>query len=123
MDTNCSLAELVAYEHDLEKEDIEVIQSILSGKTGHKVLLLLDGYDEYTPGTNRELDGAIEKTVGKCLIILTSRPRDGIDFTRKIRNKMDDEVVIEGLNGNNIEKLCSRTLEVNRKRKYFCTKP
>ena len=62
VDENCSLAELVADEHDLEKEDIPLLQNLLQGKTKHKVLLLLDGYDEYTPGTNKKLDRAIEKT-------------------------------------------------------------
>ena len=76
VDENCSLAEVIVDEHDLQKEDIGLVDYILTGKTKHKVLLLLDGYDEYTPGTNRELDRAIEKTVGKCLLILTSRPKD-----------------------------------------------
>ena len=70
------------------------------------MLLLLDGYDEYTPGTNKELDRAIERTLGKCLLILTSRPQDGTDFTRKIRNKMDGEVVIEGFSEENMVKCC-----------------
>ena len=92
MDGNHSLAKLVADEHDLEKEDIPLLQNLLQGKTKHKVLLLLDGYDEYTPGTNTELDRAIEKTIGKCLLILTSRPKDGTDFTRQVRDKLDGEV-------------------------------
>ena len=110
MDENCSLAELVADEHDLEKEDIPLLQNLLKGKTKHKVLLLLDGYDEYTSGTNTELDKAIEKTVGKCLLILTSRPKDQKDFTVKIRDKMAGEVEIRGFSEENIKKCCSRYL-------------
>ena len=110
VDENCSLAELVADEHDLEKEDIPLLQNLLKGKTKHKMLLLLDGYDEYTPGTNTELDRAIEKTIGKCFLILTSRPKEGKDFTGKIRKKMDGEVVIEGFSEENIKKCCSRYL-------------
>ena len=110
MDENCSLAELVAEEHDLEKEDVELVTLILTGKSNHKVLLLLDGYDEYTPGTNTELDRAIEKAIGKCLLILTSRPQDGMDFTEKIRRKMDGEVTIKGFSEENIKKCCSRYL-------------
>ena len=110
VDEDCSLAELVADEHDLEKEDIPLLQNLLKGKTKHKVLLLLDGYDEYTPGTNTELDQAIEKTVGKCFLILTSRPKDGKYFTGKIRKKMDGEVVINGFSKENIKKCCSRYL-------------
>ena len=110
VDRNCSLAELVADEHDLQKEDVEIVKSILTGKTKHKVLLLLDGYDEYNPGTNTELDQAVEKTIGRCLLIVTSRPQDGIDFTERIKKKMDGEVVIKGFNQENIEECCSKYL-------------
>ena len=114
MDENCSLAELVADEHDLEKEDVPLLQNLLTGKTNHKVLLLLDGYDEYTPGTNTELDRAIEKTVGNCFLILTSGPKEGKDFTGNIRKKMDGEVVIEGFSEENIKKCCSQYLGSDR---------
>ena len=110
MNENCSLAELVADEHDLEKEDIPLLQNLLKGKTEHKVLLLLDGYDEYTPGTNTELDRAIEKTIGKCFFILTSRPKDQKDFMIKIRDKMAGEVEIQGFSKKNIRRCCSRYL-------------
>ena len=89
VDRNCSLAKLVADEHDLLTEDVEIVKSILTGKSNQKVLLLLDGYDEYTPGTNTELDQTIEKTVGKSFIILTSRLNEDKDFTKYIRNKME----------------------------------
>ena len=119
VDRDRSLAELVADEHDLEKEDIEVINAILTGKTKHKVMLLLDGYDEYTPGTNYELDQAVEETLGKCFIILTSRPQDARDFTIKIRNKMDAEVVIEGFSEENIKKFSSRYLGSEEVEKFL----
>ena len=110
VETDCSLAELVKSEHDLEEEDIPLISAILKGKTCHKVLLLLDGYDEYTPGTNKELDRAIEKSIGKSLLVLTSRPKDGKDFTENIRKKMNGEVVIEGFSEESIREFCSKYL-------------
>ena len=111
MEDNCSLVEVIIHEHDqLGKEDTELIQAILKGKTKYKVALLFDGYDEYTPGTNSEIDTAIEKTVGKCFLILTSRPQDGTDFTKNIRNKMDGEIIIEGFSNENIRKCCSLLL-------------
>ena len=119
MDENCSLAEVIVDEHDLKKEDIELVESILTGKTNHKVLILLDGYDEYTAGTNTEVDSAVTKTIGKCLLILTSRPKDGTDFTRHVRNKMDGEVIIEGFSEENILKCCSLYLGSGRDAKYF----
>ena len=122
MDENCSLAELVVDEHDLEKKDIEIVKSILTGKTKHKVLLLLDGYDEYTPGTNSEIDGAIVQGIGKDFIILTSRPNEGKDFTQYFRNKIDGEVVIEGFNEKNIKKCCSLYLGSEREAVQFLEK-
>ena len=99
----------MADEHDLEKEDIEIVKYILTNHK-HKVLLLFDGYDEYTPGKNRELDQALEKNTVNCFLILTSRPREGKDFTGKIRKNMDGEMVIEGFSEQNIKKCCSRYL-------------
>ena len=119
MDENCSLAQLVVDEHDLGKEDIEIVKSILTGKTKHKVLLLLDGYDEYTPGTNKDIDQALEKTVGKCLLILTSRPKDQKDFTVKIRDKMDGELEIRGFSDENIKKCCSKYLGSEQEAEFF----
>ena len=119
MDENCSLAQLVADEHDLEKGDIKLLHNILEGKTNHKVLMLLDGYDEYTPGTNKDIDQAIEKTVGKCLLILTSRPKEEKDFTVKIRDKMDGEVEIRGFSDENILKCCSQYLGSEQEAENF----
>ena len=112
IEDNSSLAEVIIEEHDqLDQEDADFIQSILKHKTKEKVLLLLDGYDEYTPRTNKDIDRAIEKTVGKCFLILTSRPKEEKDFTQKIKKKMDGEVIIEGFNDINIQKCCSLFLE------------
>ena len=118
MGENSSLAEIVADEHDLKKEDIETVKSILTDHK-HKVLLLFDGYDEYTPGKNTELDEAIEKNTGNSFLLLTSRPKEGKDFTGKIRKKMDDEVVIEGFSEENILKCCSRYLGRKEARRFL----
>ena len=108
---NSSLAEIIIAEHEqLEAEDTDTINAILKGKTNHKVLLLLDGYDEYTPGTNEHVDRAIKSTVGKCFLLLTSRPKPEHGrshfLAKQIRDKMDGEVVIEGFSEENIRK-CS----------------
>ena len=114
VDEDCSLAQLLVKEHELEDADTQLVDKIIRGGTSHKVLLLLDGYDEYTPGTNTELDRAIKKTEGKCFLILTSRIKESEDFTGKIRNKMDREVVIKGFSEENIKKCCSRYLGSER---------
>ena len=106
-----SLAKLIVDQHGkLRPEDTAKIAAILQGKTNHRVLLLFDGYDEYKPGTNAEIDRAIEYSVGNCFLILTShpdRPSSNDQFlSQEIRAKMDGEVTIEGFNEENISK-CS----------------
>ena len=105
MNKSSSLAELIVAQHDkLDISQMAHIKSILVGKTRHRVLLIMDGYDEYTPGTNRELDDAIELGIGNCFLILTSRP--GNYVSKRIRDKMDGEVIIDGFSKENIVK-CS----------------
>ena len=100
-----SLIEIIRKQHDgLKRVANENIESILEGETNHKVLLMFDGYDEYKPGTNDDIDEAIESTIGKCFLILTSRPGDYL--SKSIRDKMDGEIIIEGFNKENI-KVCS----------------
>ena len=100
-----SLIEIIKKQHDgLKRVANQYIESILEGETNHKVLLMLDGYDEYKPGTNEAIDSAIESTIGNCFLILTSRPGDYL--SKSIRDQMDGEIVIEGFSKQNI-KVCS----------------
>ena len=104
VDKISSLAELIIDQHDqLDEDDKEHLRAILKGKTNHKVMVLMDGYDEYSPGTNKDIDKAISSTMGKCIIILTSRP----GYLKKhIRDKMDGEILIQGFSYWSIRK-CS----------------
>ena len=96
-----SLAKIMQLQHDtLDETPVEHIQAVLKGKTKHKVLLMLDGYDEYTRGTNRDVDRAIESTIGNCLLILTSR--SGGYVSKEVRDKMDGDVIIEGFSKESI---------------------
>ena len=88
----------------LQQVSDQYIVSTLEGRVSKKVLLMLDGYDEYKPGTNEDIDSAIESTIGNCFLILTSRPGDFL--SKPIRNKMDGEIVIEGFSEENIQ-VCS----------------
>ena len=105
--TSSSLAQIIKSQHNLKKVKTENIVSILEGETNHKVLLLLDGYDEYKKGTNKDIDDAIENKFGNCFLILTSRPgndsADKIFVSKQVRNRMDGELVIEGFSPENIE--------------------
>ena len=114
---NCSLIDVIIAEHEqLSKSDTNLIMSVLNGQTNHKVLLLLDGYDEYTPGTNSDIDRAIQSGIGNCFMILTSRPGNDAKGEMKfvpsnIRNKMDGEVIIEGFSEENIRKCSTKYLD------------
>ena len=83
----------------LKYSDLSLLQSILEGTTKHRVLIMMDGYDEYKRGTNRAVDKAIEFTMGNCFLILTARP--GF-VSKQVRDKMDGEVIIEGFSPENI---------------------
>ena len=84
------------------------LKLILEGSTNSKVLLLLDGYDEYKKGTNAEIDDAFSNTMGDCFIIITSRPGDYI--STHDRDQMDGEIQIVGLSKENIHKCASNYL-------------
>ena len=117
MNKKCSLVDVIIAEHEhLRKSDSNLLTSVLNEQTNHKVLMLLDGYDEYTPGTNSDIDKAILFGVGKCFMILTSRPEHDSKMEEKkfvprdIRNKMDGEVIIEGFSEENIRKCSTKYL-------------
>ena len=73
----------------------------------------MDGYDEYQPGTNKEIDRAIDATVGNCLLLLTSRPGY---LQKQTRDKMDGEITIEGFSRENVAKCSELFLGTKQKR-------
>ncbi len=75
--------------------------------TGHNILILIDGYDEYTPGTNEQIDEMLLHGKGNCFIILTSRPGD---YLKPLKNSMDEEVEISGFSYENIIKCAQQYL-------------
>ena len=79
----------------------------------------MDGYDEYKPGTNKEIDRAIEATIGNSFLILTSRldlpSKEGQYVRKEIRDRMDGEVMIEGFTEESIKKCSAQYLESEHK--------
>ena len=105
-----SLTHAIKKQHGLENNvPVEYIEAILKGKTNHRVLLMLDGYDEYTPGTNKDIDGVIESGIGNCFLILTSRP--GEYLSQRLRNRMDGEIMIEGFSEEKIRECSTKYLQ------------
>ena len=108
------MTEIIRKQHGGLKQVTDAyIQSILEGETNHRVLLMLDGYDEYKPGTNDDVDSAIESTIGNCFLILTSRPGDYL--SKSIRDQMDGEIVIEGFSKENIRECSKKYLDSREK--------
>ena len=103
------IAEIIKSQHKLlEDVPTEYIENILKWKTNLRVLLMLDGYDEYTPGTNKDIDGVIESGIGNCFLILTSRP--GGYLSQRLRRTMDGEIMIEGFSGEKIKECSTKYL-------------
>ncbi len=101
---NKPLAEIILEQHEqLEDQDVtsNEIKSILHGKGGGPVLLLIDGYDEYKKGTNTELDRILKNGLDNCLVALTSRPGP---FLNPFISDFDKHVKFTGLSRKNIAK-------------------
>ena len=114
VDKSLNLVDIVKLQHDrLKIFSTRQLKSILEGETESKVALLFDGYDEYQPGSSKEVDKVLKSGIGNCFIVLTSRPGYVGD---KIRRKMDYEVTIEGLSVENIKK-CSKLYMDSREKK------
>ena len=104
---NQSLVEVIKHQHKQIKHiSSRYINSVLVNRTTYSILLMLDGYDEYTPGTNKDIDEVIESEVGNCSLIITSRPGDYLK--REIRDQMDGEIIIEGFSDEQIRECSDR---------------
>ena len=94
---NSSIENIIIAQHSgLEANKVQPaeIKSILEGD--NKVLLLIDGHDEYKCGINSDIDRAIERrSLWKGWIILTSRKTEAKDMDAEIEilGFMDENVV------------------------------
>ena len=110
---NSPIENIIIRQHNgLEANKVkpEEIKNILEGHTNcdGKVLLLIDGHDEYRPGTNSDIDKAMEKkSLWNCCIILTSRETEEIG---RIKECMDVEFEMKGFDGNGIERYIAKTM-------------
>ena len=98
IDSNVSLEDVIIQQHDLKTKHRIRIQTILDTPD---ILVAFDGYDEYTKGTNSDIDLTLAGKKRKFSFIVTSRPGDYLD--KKDRRRLT-EVQITGLSNKNIEK-------------------
>ncbi len=103
--SDVSVATLIVDEHpglvgnDVAPEEIQKILDGQSAQTGSaqsrlRVLILLDGYDEYKAGTNAQIDKTIRKSaLRRCCVLLTSRD---VTALSDVRDHVDVEAQITG---------------------------
>ena len=100
---NASISEIIVAQHPglkANKVKPSEIQTILEGDGNGKVLLLIDGHDEYRVGRNTDIDNAVTKnSLWNCWLILTSRETEQI---KELKEFMDAEVEICGFDDNNV---------------------
>ena len=73
-----------------------------------RVLLILDGHDEYKPGTNQDIDDAIrKKQLRHCWIVITSRENKDLP---SLRDYFDAEAELLGFDKENIEEYIAKYL-------------
>ncbi len=106
VDGNKPLEAIIMEQHGrLKTQQVTMreIKTILKENPG-PILILMDGYDEYTSGCNDDVDELLLNGRDNCLIILTSRPGY---YLPAMKNRMDEEVSISGFSYDNTIK-CAR---------------
>ncbi len=101
---------------ETERVSPSEVKAILQGETNSNILLMFDGYDEYSEGTNDDVDKILRNGKDNCLIIVSSRSGD---FLHPIKTCMDEEVRITGFSEQNIVKCAEQYLGSKKSRKDF----
>ncbi len=119
VDTNDPLEHIIMQQHgrlEMEKVSPLEVKAILQGDIRSNILLMFDGYDEYTHGTNDDIDKLLQYGKNNCFVILSSRSGD---FLQSIKSRMDEEVKITGFSNENIIKRAEQYLESKEKCQEF----
>ena len=110
--SNNDIEEIIISQHKgLKGHDVQPheIRKLLKNYAKQKIVILLDGYDEYRPGTNDDIDNAITKDyLWNCTVVLTSRDTEEL---RELRNFMDTEIEIIGFDKEGVEDYVTKFLE------------
>ena len=116
---NSSIENIIIQQHcDLEGNNVtpEEIGYILEGKTNSKVLLIVDGHDEYKIGTNTDVDRIIERRkFADCCLIVTARETECFS---NVRDYVDIDLELHGFEGENgveyVKKMLGSDEDVDR---------
>ena len=111
-----SIEEIIVSQHcRLEAMEINPleIRNILQTNE-HRVLLLLDGHDEYKTGFNADIDAAIQKRrLGDLWMVITSRETEQLDA---LREDIDAEVEIRGFDESNVKLYILRYMDNDKQK-------
>ncbi len=116
---NEPLEEIIMKQHgrlETERVSPSEVKAILLGETNSSILLMFDGYDEYTAGTNEDIDKILKNGKDNCLMIVSSRSGD---FLHPIKTCMDEEVRITGFSEQNIIKCAEQYLGSKQSCEHF----
>ena len=104
-----TMAEIIIEQHGFlsgNEVNAEEIKTIIKGHTNHTILFIIDGYDEYQPGTCPELDNAIKRySLRNYWVVLTSRETK--DFLR-IAEFLDAEAEITGFDADRVKEYITK---------------
>ncbi len=106
-----SLEEMIIEQHTALKRQMAhpvEIRKILQGEMNQKVLLLLDGYDEYNKGTSHDVDNTLSRECfpNTCML-LTSRDTKEVG---ELRPHIDVEAEITGFDPERTEEYITKYL-------------
>ena len=111
-----SIEEIIISQHpSLKRKKVQnwEVRTILEDDSCGKILLLIDGHDEYKTGRNTDIDEAIKKELlGDSWMILTSRETNDID---SLKEYMDAELEIRGFDDISVKSYVYRYMENTQK--------
>ncbi len=105
-----SLENMIVDQHNVlerQRASPHDIRQLLQGELNQKVLLLLDGYDEYKKGTCTDIDNALIRGLPYSSILLTSRDTKEV---AELRPHMDVEAEITGFDPERVEEYITKYL-------------
>ena len=112
---NSAIEKIIIAQHSAlkaKKVKPEEIKAILE-RDSNKVLLLMDGHDEYKTGCNTDIDETIKKEkLWNCWVVLTSRETDDVKMLKEF---MDNEIDIDGFSNENVVEYIEKFLRNKEK--------
>ena len=118
-----SLSRIILNQHKgLAANNVEEqeIKDLLNGKYQNSILVLMDGFDEYNLGLNKNIDSIFKRSsLWNSWLILTTRPFDKVD---DLRPYFEAEAIITGFSDKSIDDYVSKFFRNEKTEKAFRAK-